>query len=71
MEFIGRSSNRDARKMQKDLKRLLSAVSRAASIIKLDSKRSPARHTISQRAEEVITLIEIIKQRIERGNHER
>ena len=54
--------------MSKELQKIASSIIRAASIIAMDSKREPKRHTISQRAEEIIKLAEILKKGLEENN---
>lgn len=54
--------------MNKELPKIASSIIRAASIISMDSKREPKRHTISQRAEEIIKLAELLKKGLEKNN---
>ena len=54
--------------MSKETQKIASSIIRAASIISMDSKREPKRHTISQRAEEIIKLAELLKKGLEENN---
>jgi len=54
--------------MSKELQKIASSIIRAASIVAMDSKREPKRHTISQRAEEIIKLAELLKKGLEKSN---
>ena len=54
--------------MNKELPKIASSIIRAASIIAMDSKREPKRHTISQRAEEIVKLAELLKKGLEKNN---
>jgi hypothetical protein len=54
--------------MSKELQKIASSIIRAASIIAMDSKREPKRHTILQRAEEIVKLAELLKKGLEKNN---
>ena len=56
--------------MSKELQKIASSIIRAASIIAMDSKRQPKRHTISQRAEEILKLAELLKKGLEKSNED-
>ena len=56
--------------MSKELQKIASSIIRAASIIAMDSKREPKRHTISQRAEEIVRLAELLKKGLEESNED-
>ena len=54
--------------MSKELQKIASSIIRVASIIAMDSKREPKRQTISQRAEEIVRLAELLKKGLEENN---
>jgi len=56
--------------VNKELPKIASSIIRAASIIAMDSKREPKRHTISQRAEEIVKLAELLKKGLEESNED-
>lgn len=56
--------------MSKELQKIASSIIRAASIIAMDSKRQPKRHTISQRAEEILKMAELLKKGLEKSNED-